>query len=81
MMHSGMTVRQASDHLQIPTSTLRHGLREAGLELGPNGTLAVHPPPAACVPARPTRRPGPFAYPSYSRNRDVEPAAWSDNLA
>jgi hypothetical protein len=24
MMHSGMTVRQAGDHLEIPTSTLRH---------------------------------------------------------
>lgn len=76
-----MTVRQAGDHLQIPTPTLRHGLREAGLELGSNGTLAVHPA-ARSVRTRSTKpRPGPYAYPSYSGNRDVEPAAWSDNLA
>jgi hypothetical protein len=51
MLHSGMTVRQAGDHLEIPTSTLRHWLREAGLELGPDGTLAA-PEPAA-VKAKP----------------------------
>ena len=46
-MHSGMTVRQAGDQLEIPTSTLRHWLREAGLELGPNGTLADPEPAGA----------------------------------
>lgn len=52
MMHSGMTVRQAGDHLEIPTSTLRHWLREVGLELGPNGTLAEpEPAPVKAKPA------------------------------
>lgn len=51
MLHSGMTVRQAGDHLEIPTSTLRHWLREAGLELGPDGTLAASEP--APVKAKP----------------------------
>jgi hypothetical protein len=54
MMHAGMTVRQAGDHLEIPTSTLRHWLREAGLELGPNGTLADQEP--APAKAKPTGR-------------------------
>jgi hypothetical protein len=52
MMHSGMTVRQAGDHLEIPTSTLRHWLREAGVELGPNGTLTG--PEPAPLKAEPT---------------------------
>jgi hypothetical protein len=51
MLHSGMTVRQAGDHLEITTSTLRHWLREAGLELGPKRTLAD--PEPAPVKAKP----------------------------
>ncbi|MEU7868121.1 hypothetical protein [Dactylosporangium sp. NPDC049140] len=51
MMHSGMTIRQAGEHLQIPTSTLRHWLREAGIELWSNGTLAdQEPAPAKAMP-------------------------------
>jgi hypothetical protein len=39
LLHRGMTIRAAGDALDVPTSTLRHWLREAGVRVGPDGTL------------------------------------------
>lgn len=39
LLHRGMTIRAAGDALEVPTSTLRHWLREAGVRVGPDGTL------------------------------------------
>jgi hypothetical protein len=39
LLHQGMTIRAAGDVLEVPTSTLRHWLREAGVRVGPDGTL------------------------------------------
>ena len=39
LLHSGLTIRQAGDQLDLPTSTLRHWLREDGVEVGVDGTL------------------------------------------
>jgi hypothetical protein len=39
LLHQGMTIRAAGDVLEVPTSTLRHWLREAGIRVGPDGTL------------------------------------------
>ena len=49
LLHQGMTIRAAGDALDVPTSTLRHWLREAGVRVGPDGTLigpAQQPPVA-----------------------------------
>ncbi|HEY6315112.1 MAG TPA: helix-turn-helix domain-containing protein [Streptosporangiaceae bacterium] len=39
LLCQGMTIRAAGDALDVPTSTLRHWLREAGVRVGPDGTL------------------------------------------
>ena len=39
LLHRGMTIRGAGDALEVLTSTLRHWLREAGVRVGPDGTL------------------------------------------
>src|SRR5438132_11417393 len=47
LLHQGMTIRAAGDALEVPTSTLRHWLREAGARVGPDGTMtssAQEPP-------------------------------------
>ncbi len=47
LLHRGMTIRAAGDVLEVPTSTLRHWLREAGIRVGPDGTMtssAQEPP-------------------------------------
>jgi hypothetical protein len=48
LLHRGMTIRAAGDVLEVPTSTLRHWLRESGVRVGPDGTLTGSPqePPA-----------------------------------
>lgn len=48
LLHRGATIRAAGDELGVPTSTLRHWLREAGVRVGADGTLtgsAVPVPP------------------------------------
>jgi len=50
LLHRGATIRAAGDELGVPTSTLRHWLREAGVRVGADGTLTgsagpVPPPP------------------------------------
>jgi hypothetical protein len=52
LLHRGMTIRAAGDTLEVPTSTLRYWLREAGVRVGPDGTLtgpAQEPPLPAGV--------------------------------
>jgi hypothetical protein len=39
LLHQGATIRAAGDELGLPTSTLRHWLREAGVRVGADGTL------------------------------------------
>lgn len=39
LLQHGATIRAAGDKLGVPTSTLRHWLREAGVRVGPDGTL------------------------------------------
>ncbi|HLH59373.1 MAG TPA: hypothetical protein VKV33_09515, partial [Streptosporangiaceae bacterium] len=46
LLHRGMTIRSAGDVLDVPTSTLRHWLREAGVRVGIDGTLAGPAPEA-----------------------------------
>jgi len=50
LLHQGATIRAAGDELGVPTSTLRHWLREAGVQVGADGTLtgsaSAAPPPA-----------------------------------
>jgi len=62
LLHQGMTIRAAGDALEVPTSTLRHWIREAGVRVGPDGTLtgpAPEPPVPMPVPeAGPTPAPG-----------------------
>ncbi len=50
LLHQGATIRAAGDQLDVPTSTLRHWLREAGVRVGADGTLTG--------PADPAPRPG-----------------------
>ena len=45
LLHRGLTIRAAGDALDVPTSTLRHWLREAGIRVGPDGTLTAPVPP------------------------------------
>jgi hypothetical protein len=48
LLHQGATIRAAGDELGVPTSALRHWLREAGVRVGADGTLtgsAAPPPP------------------------------------
>jgi len=71
LLHQGMTIRAAGDALEVPTSTLRHWLREAGVRVGPDGTLtgATQEPPAqeagasagAAAPEAPVPEPAPGA--------------------
>jgi len=44
LLHRGMTIRAAGDALEVPTSTLRHWIREAGVRVGPDGTLTGQVP-------------------------------------
>jgi ribonuclease R len=46
LMHRGATIRAAGDELGVPTSTLRHWLREAGVRVGADGTLTGSAGPA-----------------------------------
>jgi len=55
LLHQGMTIRAAGDVLEVPTSTLRHWLREAGVRVGPDGTLVGS---AEEPPGPEPRRPG-----------------------
>ncbi|MBA3490377.1 MAG: hypothetical protein H0T78_12720 [Longispora sp.] len=43
LLHAGSTIRAAGDALGVPTSTLRHWLREAGIVVGADGTLTGNP--------------------------------------
>jgi hypothetical protein len=40
LLGHGMTVRQAGDVIDVPTSSLRHWLREAGVKLNERGVLS-----------------------------------------
>ncbi len=46
LLHQGATIRAAGDQLDVPTSTLRHWLREAGVRVGADGTLTGSADPA-----------------------------------
>ena len=46
LLHQGATIRAAGDELDVPTSTLRHWLREAGVRVGGDGTLTGSADPA-----------------------------------
>ena len=46
LLHQGATIRAAGEELGVPTSTLRHWLREAGVRVGANGTLTGSAAPA-----------------------------------
>jgi hypothetical protein len=64
LLHQGMTIRAAGDALEVPTSTLRHWLREAHVRVGPDGTLtgsAAEPPRPEAVPSAPTKADRPRA--------------------
>ena len=59
LLHQGMTIRAAGDALEVPTSTLRHWLREAGVRVGPDGTpTSPAPEPPAREAAEPEPAPG-----------------------
>lgn len=58
LLHQGMTIRAAGDALDVPTSTLRHWLRDAGVRVGPDGTLTGPvQQPSEPVPASGVKRP------------------------
>ena len=57
LLHQGMTIRAAGDALEVPTSTLRHWIREAGVRVGPDGTLVGHAPEPPGPEAGPTSAP------------------------
>jgi ribonuclease R len=46
LLHQGATIRAAGDELGVPTSALRHWLREAGVRVGADGTLTGSAAPA-----------------------------------
>ena len=46
LLHQGATIRAAGDELGVPTSALRHWLREAGVQVGADGTLTGSAAPA-----------------------------------
>jgi hypothetical protein len=46
LLHQGATIRAAGDQLDVPTSTLRHWLRETGVRVGADGTLTGSADPA-----------------------------------
>ena len=46
LLHQGATIREAGDELGVPTSALRHWLREAGVRVGADGTLTGSAAPA-----------------------------------
>jgi hypothetical protein len=71
LLHRGMTIRAAGDALEVPTSTLRHWLREAGICVGPDGTLTGH----AQDPPAPEAEPMPAAAPGVKRSADPEDQA------
>lgn len=50
LLHQGATIRAAGDELGLPTSTLRHWLREAGVRVGADGTLTGSAAPAPSPP-------------------------------
>ncbi len=54
LLHQGATIRAAGDQLDVPTSTLRHWLREAGVRVGADGTLTgpADPPPPPGVTSK-----------------------------
>ncbi|MBV9447890.1 MAG: hypothetical protein JO345_18565 [Streptosporangiaceae bacterium] len=52
LLQHGATIRAAGDKLGVPTSTLRHWLREAGVRVGPDGTLTGPADPATPVSAK-----------------------------
>jgi hypothetical protein len=47
LLHQGATIRAAGDELGVPTSALRHWLREAGVRVGADGTLTGSADPPA----------------------------------
>jgi hypothetical protein len=68
LLHRGMTIRAAGDALEVPTSTLRHWLREAGIRVGPDGTLTGPARESPVPDAEPERTAGPDG------RRPAEPA-------
>jgi len=52
LLHHGATIRAAGDELGMPTSTLRHWLREAGVRVGADGTLSGSAGPAPSRPGK-----------------------------
>ncbi len=52
LLHQGATIRAAGDELGVPTSTLRHWLREAGVRVGADGTLTGSAAPAPSPPGK-----------------------------
>jgi hypothetical protein len=52
LLHQGATIRAAGDELGVPTSTLRHWLREAGVRVGADGTLTGSVGPAPSPPGK-----------------------------
>ena len=46
LLHREATIRAAGDELSVPTSALRHWLREAGFRIGADGTLTESAGPA-----------------------------------
>lgn len=52
LLHRGATIRAAGDELGVPTSTLRHWLREAGVQVGADGTLTGSAGPVPSPPGK-----------------------------
>jgi hypothetical protein len=70
LLHQGATIRAAGDELGVPTSTLRHWLREAGVRVGAGGTLTGPAGPAPSPPGT-----GEKEQDSGGRGTAAEPAA------
>ncbi len=70
LLHQGATIRAAGDELGVPTSTLRHWLREAGVRVGADGTLTGPVGPAPSPPGTDEKEQG-----SGGRGTAAGPAA------
>jgi len=80
LLHRGATIRAAGDELGVPTSTLRHWLREAGVRVGADGTLTGSVSPAPSPPGTDENDQGsggrdPAAVPAAPAAADVPPPA------
>ncbi|HEX6524874.1 MAG TPA: hypothetical protein VF070_33445 [Streptosporangiaceae bacterium] len=81
LLQHGATIRAAGDKLGVPTSTLRHWLREAGVRVGPDGTLTGSADPATPPPAKGQDEHQPEATSSTTATEQEAPAVAQEDPA